>query len=62
MTHCVDLEFSDVSNTDDYVNFVCEIWIMYLFDQEGGMDGSVRMVVVPVLGVGGVAALINTCA
>lgn len=62
MTHCVDLEFSDVSNTDDYVNFVYEIWIMYLFDQEGGLDGSVRMVVVPVSGVGGVAALINTCA
>lgn len=53
MTHCVDLEFLDVSNTDDYVNFVYEIWIIYLFDQEGGLEGSVRMHVGSVSGPGG---------
>lgn len=53
MTHCVDLEFLDVSNTDDYVNFVYEIWIMYLFDQEVGLEGSVRTALVSVSGVGG---------
>lgn len=61
MTHCVDLEFLDVSNTDDYVNFVYEIWMMYLFDQEGAA-GRVRAYVRGVcFGSRRVAALINTC-
>lgn len=58
MTHCVDLEFLDVSNTDDYVNFVYEIWIIYLFDQGGGWQGPCvwRWYLCR-----RVAALINTC-
>lgn len=40
MTCCVDLEFLDLPNTVDYVNFVSEIWIMYLFDQEGRLEVS----------------------
>lgn len=43
MTHCVDLEFLDLSNTADYVNFVYEIWIIYLFDQEGRLEVSACM-------------------
>lgn len=38
MTHGEDLEFLDLSNTVDYVNFVYEIWIIYLFDPEGQLE------------------------
>lgn len=51
MTRCVDLEFLGLSNTVDYVNFVYEIWIVYLFDQEGGLEVSAHMWYL----------LINTC-